>query len=141
VAGDGASSGTRPGSAPRRRLRLHPVVMAIAHTSSEAEIPPWADRRGFSYIMRTPDSLTIVCAQSSIPKGVPSDRDWRCFEVQGPLDLSLTGVLASLTAPLARAGVPVFALSSYETDFILVKEARLVEARQALEGAGFVVDT
>ena len=141
MAADDSSHEMRSSLTSGRRLRLLAEVMAIAHTSPEAEIPPWADRRGFSYVMRTPDSLTIVCAQASIPKGVSSDRDWRCFEVQGPLDLSLTGILASLTAPLARAGVPVFALSSYETDFILVKEARLVEARQALEGAGFVVDT
>lgn len=141
MAGDGASSEARSGSAPGRRLRLLPEIMAIAHMNPDAEIPAWVDRHGFSCITHTPDSLTIVCEQASIPAEVLTDRDWRCLEVQGPLDLSLTGILASLIAPLARAGVPVFALSSYETDFILVQEARLIDARRALDAAGFFVDT
>jgi hypothetical protein len=141
VAGDeDASAEMRSGSASGRRLRLLQEIMAIAQMDPNGDIPSWVDRRGFSCVTRTPDSLTIVCAQQLIPEDVPSDRDWRCFEVQGPLDLSLTGILASLTAPLARVGVPVFAISSYETDYILVKVARLTEARRALEGAGFVVD-
>jgi hypothetical protein len=123
-----------------RKLRLLTQVMAISHIGPNEDIPHWADRHGFSCIFRTQDSLTIVSAQSSIPDDVPADRDWRCFEVQGPLNLSLTGIMASLTAPLAQAGVPVFALSSFETDFILVQQARLEEARQAIEEAGFIVE-
>ncbi len=113
--------------------------MAITRLEPEAVSPTWVETAGFSCILRTDDSLTIVCAQAFIPEGIPSDRDWRCLEVAGPLDLSLTGILASLTAPLARAGIPVFALSSYETDFILVKEERLSAARHTLEEAGYVV--
>lgn len=116
-----------------------PEVMAITHLDPEAEVPVWADQGRFSCVVRTRESLTIVGPQASAPEDFASDRGWRCIEVQGPLDLSLTGILASLTAPLAQAGVPVFALSSYETDFILVRDTRLVEARLALEGAGFQV--
>jgi uncharacterized protein len=140
-AADGSSDEMGSKLTSGRRLRLLQETLAIARFNPDADIPPWVDPRGFSCIVRTSDSLTIVCGQSSLPENIPSDREWRCFEVQGPLDLSLTGILASLTDPLARAGVPVFALSSYETDFILVKEARLTEARRSLEAAGFVVDT
>jgi hypothetical protein len=133
------SQGEETGAKLVRRLRVLPEAMSITRLEPDAVTPTWVGQAGFSCMFRTDDSLTIVCAQAFVPGGVPSDRDWRCLKVEGPLDLSLTGILASLTAPLAQAGVPVFALSSYETDFILVKEERLSVARRALEKAGYVV--
>lgn len=123
-------------SAPGMTLKVLPEQLAIAHLGPKEAVPRWADQGGFSCITRTQESLTIVCAQVFVPSGVPSDLGWRCIEVQGPLDLSLTGILASLVTPLGEAGIPVFVMSSFETDFILVKQARLAEARRALERAG-----
>jgi hypothetical protein len=123
-----------------RRVRILPERMAISRLAPEAAPPTWAQRPGFSCIFRTEDSLTIVCPQTLIPDDIQSDRDWRCLEVEGPLELDLTGVLASLATPLAEANVPIFALSSFETDFVLVKDEHLMAARGALERAGFAVD-
>jgi hypothetical protein len=132
-----SESGPQPG----RTVRVLPGTMAIIRLEPDAAPPAWASQAEFLCLMRTRESLTIVCSQTGVPVSVPSDRDWRCLEVQGPLDLSMTGVLASLATALAQAGVPIFALSSYETDFILVKGAQLSSARQALEDAGYrVVD-
>jgi hypothetical protein len=114
--------------------------MAIARLPPGADHPTWAQRPGFCCIFRTDDSLTVVCPQAVVPDDIQSDRGWRCLEVEGPLELDLTGVLASLAIPLARAMVPIFALSSFETDFVLVKDEHLSAARGALERAGFAVD-
>jgi hypothetical protein len=132
-----AESGSDTGS--QRRLRLLADVMAIVHLEPEADIPAWVDRRAFSCVVRTSELVTIVCSEALVPADIPGNRGWRALEVEGPLDLSLTGVLASLTAPLAGAGVPVFAISSYETDFILVQGAQLDRAVGALEAAGFSI--
>ncbi len=80
-----------------------------------------------------------MCPQAHVPDGIPFDRDWRALKVEGPLDLSLVGILASLTAPLAKAGVSIFAVSTYDTDYLLVKQDRLEVAVRALSEAGFRV--
>jgi hypothetical protein len=71
-----------------------------------------------------------------VPEEVKSDRGWRCFKVEGPLDLSLTGVLSSLLSPLAEAKVNILAVSTYETDYLLVKDEKLGRAIEVLRGAG-----
>ena len=72
--------------------------------------------------------------------GWKAEKGWRCLKVLGPLDLGLTGILASLAAPLAEAGVPIFAISTYDTDYILVKEENLEKARQGLQASGASVE-
>jgi hypothetical protein len=139
AADDHISRGEEAGPKSVRSVKVLPEPMAIARLAADAVSPKWAEQAGFSCVFRTDDSLTVICAQAFIPEDVRSDRDWLCLEVEGPLDLSLTGVLASLTGPLAQAGIPVFALSSFETDFILVREEHLSPARLALERAGYLV--
>ncbi len=85
-------------------------------------IPSWMTELPMSFIARTPDELSIVCPEPAIPGQIARDPGWRCLKVRGPLDLSLTGVLASLAGPLAEAGITIFAISTYETDYVLVKE-------------------
>ena len=99
-------------------------------------MPDWAFTGGFSSVTRTADELSIVCPQSNVPPETQCDRDWRCLEVEGPLDLSLIGILALLTAPLAHAGISIFAVSTYDTDYVLVKEERLDEAVLVLSQEG-----
>lgn len=99
---------------------------------SPGSIPSWATESSFHFIARTPDELSVVCPESTIPGSVARDSGWRCLKVRGPLDLSLTGVLASLVGPLAEAGISVFAISTYDTDYLLVKElARAVALLRA----------
>jgi hypothetical protein len=113
--------------------------IAVARLSPDQEIPPWVWRnRAFLSLTYTTDELSIVCPGSSVPADVRSEKDWVAIKVQGPLDFSLTGVLASLTAPLAAHGIPIFAISTFDTDYLLVKEQYLSRAREVLEQAGHI---
>lgn len=90
---------------------------------------------------RTADELSVVCAGANVPAAVQAERDWCVLKVRGPLDFAQTGVLARLAAPLAAAGVPIFVLSTFDTDYLLVRAARLVDALAALRDAGHEVET
>jgi hypothetical protein len=90
--------------------------------------------------VRTAAELSVVCEEGAVPDAVRAQRGWRALEVSGPLDLAMTGVLASLAVPLADAGVPIFAVSTYDTDYVLVPGARLHDAVTALRAAGHHVD-
>jgi len=117
-------------------LSVVPGVFAICRLDASAPIPDWAGASSFLSITRTRDELSIVCPQDDVPEQVLSDKGWRCLRVEGPLDLSLIGVLASLTAPLAQAGIGVFAISTYDTDYVLVKAKNLERAILVLLEAG-----
>jgi hypothetical protein len=108
----------------------------ICRLVPEAIIPDWAKSGGFVSITRTDDELSIVCAEADVPGDVKSDRGWRCFKVEGPLDLSLTGVLASLVSPLAEARINIFAISTYDTDYVLVKDHMVSKAAEVLTLSG-----
>ncbi len=114
-------------------------TFAVCRLAPHEAVPAWAVRSTFSSITRTPDELSIVCRQSDVPAGVRSEKEWRCLQVQGPLDFALIGVLASLTTPLAKAGISLFTLSTFNTDYVLVKQNDLPRAIQALSDAGHVV--
>jgi uncharacterized protein len=90
----------------------------------------------FFCAIRTNDELSLVTDDALVPEGVPCERGWRALKVEGPLDFALTGVLAALAIPLAEAQIPIFALSTFDTDYILVKSDRLADAIVALEQAG-----
>ena len=122
-------------------LNIHilPGLFAICRLPAEAPSPEWAQSDELLAFTRTRDEFSIVCAEEQIPANVTAERGWRTLKVAGPLDFSLVGVLASLVVPLADAGVSIFALSTYDTDYILVKESDLESSRQALEHAGHKV--
>ena len=119
-----------------RTLSLLPDTLTICRLTPDAPIPHWALTGGFFSVTRTADELSIVCPQSNVPPAIQCDRDWRCLKVEGPLDLSLIGILASLTVPLARMGICIFVVSTYDTDYVLVKEKRLEEAVLVLSQEG-----
>jgi hypothetical protein len=111
---------------------------AICRLAADAELPEWLGGSLVS-ITRTSDELSLVCAEGSVPASVEAERGWRCLKVEGPLDFELTGILAGLSGALAEAEIPVFAVSTYETDYLLVKADRLDAAAAALRGAGHAV--
>ncbi len=117
-------------------LSLLPDRYAICRLDPDAAVPAWAGAIGFISVTRTRDELSIVCPEANVPEGIKSDRGWRCFKVEGPLDLSLTGVLASLANPLADARINIFALSTFDTDYLLVKQERVLQAAEVLRQAG-----
>lgn len=83
--------------------------------------------------------ISLVCEVTKMPCGCRAETGWRALRVKGPLDFSLTGILADLSGVLARAGVSIFALSTYDTDYIFVKQVRLEDAQNALTTHGHTV--
>lgn len=112
---------------------------SVCRLGPEAEIPPWALAGDFFSLTRTKDELSLVCSQELVPPGVQCEKGWRCIMVKGPLDFSLTGILASLAAPLAEAGISIFAISTFDTDYLLVKAENLERAVLKLKEAGHVI--
>jgi len=102
--------------------------------SGSAPAPDY--RGGLLSITVTPDEVSVVCPVERAPAGATIERGWSAYVVAGPLDFSLTGVLASLAQPLAEAGVPVFAVSTYDTDYLLVRSTDRDRAEQAWRQAG-----
>ena len=117
-------------------LSLLPEHYSICRLGPEADIPPWALAGDFFSITRTRDELSLVCSQELVPPGVQCEKGWRCIMVKGPLDFSLTGILASLAASLAEAGISIFAISTFDTDYLLVKAENLERAVLKFKEAG-----
>ena len=117
-------------------LSVLPESLAVCRLEAAAQIPAWAHTGAFRAVIRTPTELSIVCREDSVPAGIPASRGWRAIAVAGTLDFALTGVLASLASPLAAAGVSIFAVSTYDTDYVLVKKDTLDRAVEALSAAG-----
>lgn len=120
-------------------LSILPETLAICRLEKDDGIPGWALGGSFVSITRTSEELSIVCTQTQVPEGVRRDAGWRCLKVEGPLDLSATGVLASFLTPLARERISVFALSTYDTDYLLVKDQQLEKAVRVLKENGHEV--
>jgi hypothetical protein len=112
---------------------------AICRLDGKATIPPWATAGDFFSITRTADELSVVCRQDDVPEGVVCEQGWRCLRVAGSMPFSVVVVLASLTAPMAEAGVSVFAVSTFDTDYLLLKEKDFAKAIVALEQAGHAI--
>ncbi len=117
-------------------LSILPGRYAICRLSPNVPMPDWAPPDDFLSVTWTADELSIVCSETAVREGVKCDRGWRCFKVAGPLDLSLTGVLASLANPLAKARINIFAISTFDTDYLLVQGENLQRAAEVLIQSG-----
>ena len=117
-----------------------PGVYAICRLPAESPVPPWA-AGVFSSITRSASELSIVCGAADVPPAVQAERGYRGLAVRGPLDFSLVGIVAALASPLAAASVSIFVVSTYDTDYLFVREAELERATAALRGAGHAVAT
>jgi hypothetical protein len=117
-------------------LLLHPESLAVCRLAAASPLPAWVDTRGFCSVSWTEEETSIVCAEEDVPADVEAERGWRAIQVVGLLDFGLTGVFLSIAAPLAQAGIPIFTVSTYATDYVLVRATALERASQALAGAG-----
>ncbi|WP_254388498.1 ACT domain-containing protein [Thermanaeromonas sp. C210] len=115
-------------------------TLAICRLDKDAPLPEWVQRSSFFSCTRTPSELSIVCPQKDVPPNILCEKGWRCFKVEGPLDFSLTGVLASLVTPLAEERISIFAISTYDTDYLLVKEEQLDLAIRVLKQSGHHIE-
>ena len=120
-------------------LRVLPEILAISRLAPGGEVPQWALSGSFRSVSWTPDELSVVCDASLVPQDVRSERGWRGFMVEGPLDFELTGVLLEIAGPLARAGISIFAVSTFDTDYVLVKDAVFLDARRVLAECGHAI--
>ena len=118
------------------RLSVLEGRFAVCRLSPSDPIPSWP-RGPFISITRTPDELSIICHDDSVPDDLPRvERDWRAMRVEGPLPFELTGIAAALTAPLAAAKISVFVVATFDTDYVLVKADTFDRAVDALKAAG-----
>ncbi len=113
------------------KFRLLPGPYAIVRLAPNSVVPDWATRGDFTSITRSGDELSIVCPTDNLPKDIDSGPRWICLKLEGPFPFSQTGVLLSFIEPLSRNGVPIFAISTYDTDYVLIQE----------EYAGLALDT
>jgi hypothetical protein len=119
------------------RLTVLETRLAVCRLPSDSAIPAWVDGTGdFVSITRTADELSIVAASDVIPAGLPQEGPWRAFKVQGPLVMTLIGVVAAVADPLRDAGIAIFAISSFDTDYVLVHEPYFDAAVTTLTAAG-----
>jgi uncharacterized protein len=117
-------------------LKILPGRYAVCRLSPNSALPEWAIFGSLRSVSWTPDETSIVCDESAVPEEVKSEPGWRGFMVEGPLSFGLTGILLMLAEPLAKAGISIFALSTYDTDYVLVKDASFSEAKQILAACG-----
>jgi hypothetical protein len=120
---------------PQMTLELLSDRFAVCRLAPQAAIPSNLEGGGLFSLTRTKSELSVVCRES---QGLPGEVEggWRCLGVEGPLDFTQVGVLAGLSQPLADAGISLFVISTYDTDYLLVKEEQLGAAIAALRTAG-----
>jgi|GEM_PF-420050 len=120
----------------RLALTLVADMFAVCKLDAGDSVPAWASSTPFFSITRTADELSVGCPQSLVPDGIRCERGWRCLRVVGTMDFSMIGVVASLVTPLAESGISVFVISTFDTDYLLVKTDELERAMAVLRGAG-----
>lgn len=116
----------------RLTLNVMEQELAVCRLSPLSPVPEWIGKGDFISITRTRDELSIVCREDQVPEDVKAERNWRMLGIKGPLDFAMTGVLSSLVSPLADAGIAVFAISTYDTDYLLIKADSFEQALEIL---------
>jgi hypothetical protein len=123
-------------------LILLPERYAVCRLDAHADAPGWGVGAGLWSLTRTADELSLVCAEDGLPADTGRatvDPGWRCMRVAGSMDLGLVGVMAGLSSALAGAGVAIFVIATYNTDYLLVRGGDLERATSALRAAGYAV--
>ncbi|MFW2487415.1 ACT domain-containing protein [Clostridium chromiireducens] len=120
-------------------MRLLKEIYGVCRLDKNELIPEWAQKSDFFSITKTKEELSIVCSQEWIPANMRCEKDWRILKVEGPLDFSLIGILSSISTVLANNKISIFAISTYDTDYILVKSSDLDNAIESLLKEGYEV--
>ena len=124
---------------PQVVLQLLAGEYAICRLAPDEPVPPWAGSAVYSGHIRTADELSVVCPAAQVPAGVQHEGGWCLFKFRGPFSFTATGILSSVLAPLAAAGVGILAQSTFDTDYLFVKAGQREGAVRALEAAGHAV--
>jgi hypothetical protein len=126
----------RPHGNHHLKFRRLPGPYAIVRLAPDAPVPDWATKGDFTSITRTPDELSIVCPTENLPPDVDSPHRWICLKLEGPFPFTQTGILLSFIGPLSKNDIPIFAISTYDTDYVLIQEEWAGAALSALHAAG-----
>ena len=129
-----------PATARKLALTVLPKSFVICKLPADAPVPAWATRGKLFSITRTSDELSVVAETDMVPESLRGDIAWRAMRARGPFAFSEVGVLAALIAPLADAGISVFAISTFDTDYLFTGETQLQAAAAALRKAGHTVN-
>ena len=121
---------------PKMTLSILPDQFAICRLSPDDDIPVWSRNEEFYSITRSRDELSIVCLSKDVPENIRAECDWRALKVRGPLDFSLTGILAAIIDPLSEAKIAIFTISTYDTDYVFVREDSLSQVVALLSEEG-----
>lgn len=128
-----------PGSGPGYALRQYPETLAVVRLGPGSDVPAWAESASVFSVTATATETSVVCAARSVPAKARHQRPFTAFAVEGPLDFALTGVLVALLVPLAEAGISVFTLSTFDTDWILVPAGDADRAEEEWRRRGHTV--
>lgn len=121
------------------RISLLDITVGVCRLSPQEDIPSWARQGKLFSITNTREELSVLCEEKFIPAGLICERDWKVLKVEGPLDFTLIGILSRLSGLLAEAGISIFALSTYDTDYILVKNKDIDRAVETLRNNDYEI--
>lgn len=121
-------------------MKLLNKTYGVCRLGKEASIPKWALESEFFSITKTEDELSVVCEMNTIPEEMICERNWRILKIVGPLDFALIGILASISSLLADSGISIFAVSTYDTDYILIKDKDVEQGVEALLQEEYLVE-
>jgi hypothetical protein len=121
------------------QLSLLKDKYGICTLPNTAPIPDWALTQSLASITRTEKELTIVCRLEILPSQYQSDLNWRCFKIDGSFDLNQIGVISSISSPLADAGISIYVISTYDTDYFLIQEQNLEKTISVLSNSGHYI--
>jgi uncharacterized protein len=121
-------------------LTILPQRLALSRLAPEENPPAWVFAQSFWSVTRTSQELSVVAPEAAFPQEWQIEGGWRALQVQGPLDFALTGILSSISVPLAAAGIPIFVISTFDTDYIMVKQDKLEDAKIVLVQNGFTIN-
>ena len=119
------------------RFKIHPGRFALCQLPAGRKPPDWVFTGGFHSVTVTPEEVSIICEQEAAPEGVKMQRDYILLGLEGPFDFNAIGILQSFLTPLAQVRIPIFAVSTYNTDFVLVHEEFEQRALDALKRGGY----
>jgi hypothetical protein len=120
-------------------LEILVETLAVCRLDAKAALPPWAITGHFFSVTRTYEELSVVCEAGQVPEGIQTEKNWRAFRVSGSVDFDLVGILAALVNPVAEADLGLFAISTFDTDYLLVKAKNFERAVEVLSAAGHVI--
>lgn len=121
------------------KIRLLQGIYAVCQISNREKVPSWVEEKGFFSVTKTEDEISVVMLQDKISKEIKAEKDWRILKVEGTLDFSLIGILAKISSVLAENQISIFVISTFNTDYILVKEENIEKAMAVLNLEGYEI--